>query len=517
MSDRRTSIVDIRAILMQLRAGVSQRQIERELKLNRRTVKKYQAWAASHNLLTGELPPLEELQALLEQAMPGSPPPHNVSTVERYRGWVEKWVKEKVESKAIYQRLREKGFGGSYMAVYRFVRQLKGQPLRATVRVERQPGEEVQVDFGYAGYLLDPATGKPRRAWVFVMTLAWSRHQYVEFVWDQKVETWLKCHQHGFEYFGGVPERVVIDNLKAAIVKAVRDDPAVQASYQECALHYGFRIAPCRPRTPQHKGKVEQGGVHYVKRNFLGGREITSLSQANRDGLIWCQTTAGLRRHGTTKEQPLQRFEETERDRLQPLPATAYELAVWKQLTLNRDCYVEFEQSYYSAPHRLIGQSLWVCANLKQVRIYDQNYHLVATHERAGQAGSRQTHLDHLPPELVPGLTLSREGSRQQAHLIGPATSRIVDIYLADPVVDRLPTVGRLLALQEPYGPTRLEAACVRALAFGDPNYRTIKQILEKGLEQAPSPALPASAPASTFVRSPEELLGPHLGAARWN
>jgi hypothetical protein len=349
------------------------------------------------------------------------------------------------------------------------------------------------------------------------MTLAWSRHQYVEFVWDQKVETWLKCHQHGFEYFGGVPERVVIDNLKAAIVKAIRDDPAVQASYQECALHYGFRIAPCRPRTPQHKGKVEQGGVHYVKRNFLGGRERTSLNQANADVLVWCQTTAGLRRHGTTKEQPLQRFEQTERDRLQSLPETPYELAVWKQLTLNRDCYVEFEQSYYSAPHRLIGQLLWVCANLKHVRIYNQHYHLVATHDRAEQAGSRQTHLDHLPPELVPGLTLSREGSRQQAHLIGPATSRIVDIYLADPVVDRLPTVGRLLALQEPYGPTRLEAACVRALAFGDPNYRTIKQILEKGLEQAPSPALPASAPASTFVRSSEELFGPHLGAARWN
>ena len=517
MSDRRTRIVDIRAILMQLRAGVSQRQIERELKLNRRTVKKYQEWAEEHGLLKGELPPLEELQALLEQTIPGVQPPQNVSTVEKYRTLVEKWVKEKVETMAIYQRLQEKGFGGTYMAVYRFVRHLKGQPLRATVRVERQPGEEVQVDFGYAGWLIDPVTGKQRRAWAFVMTLAWSRHQYVEFVWDQKVETWLKCHQHGFEYFGGVPERVVIDNLKAAIVKAIQDDPAVQASYQECALHYGFRIAPCRIRTPQHKGKVEQGGVHYVKRNFLGGREVTTLIQANEAVLVWCRTTAGLRRHGTTKEQPLKRFEETERDRLQPLPETPYDMAVWKQLTLNRDCYVEFEQSYYSAPHRLIGQSLWVCANLKQVRIYDQDYHLMATHERASQAGSRQTHLDHLPPELVPGLTLSREGSRQQAHLIGPATSRIVEIYLADPVVDRLPTVGRLLRLQEQYGANRLEAACVRALAFGDPNYRTLKEMLQKGLEQAASSAIPASPPATTFVRSAEELLGPYLGAARWN
>ena len=509
--------MDIRALLMQLRAGVSQRQIERELKLNRRTVKKYRQWAEAHGLLTGELPPLEELQALLVTTIAEAAPPQHVSTVESYRTVVEKLVNEKVETRAIYQRLQEKGFSGTYMAVYRFVRQVKGQPLRATVRVERQPGEEVQVDFGYAGWLIDPVTGKQRRAWAFVMTLAWSRHQYVEFVWDQKVETWLLCHRHGFEYLGGVPERVVIDNLKAAIVKAIQDDPAIQASYQECALHYGFRIGPCRPRTPQHKGKVEQGGVHYVKRNFLGGREVTTLSQANEEVLVWCGTTAGLRRHGTTKEQPLQRFEETERDRLQPLPTSPYELAVWKKLTLNRDCYVEFEQSYYSAPHRLIGQLLWVCANLKQVRIFDTKYNLVASHERASQPGSRQTHLDHLPPELVPGLTLSREGSRQQAHLIGPTTSRIVEIYLADPVVDRLPTVGRLLRLQEQYGANRLEAACVRALAFGDPNYRTIKQILEKGLEHAPSPAIPTYPPATTFVRSPEELFGPQLGAARWN
>jgi transposase len=205
---------------------------------------------------------LGELQALLEQTLPGSQPPQNVSTVESYRAVVEQWVKEKVETRAIHQRLQEKGFEGGYMAVYRFVRHLKGQPLRATVRVERPPGEEAQVDFGYAGWLIDPVTGKQRRAWAFVMTLSWSRHQYVEFVWDQKAETWLLCHRHAFEYFGGVPERVVIDNLKAAIVKAIRDDPAVQASYQECTLHDGFRIAPCRVRMPQHKGMARPKNNH---------------------------------------------------------------------------------------------------------------------------------------------------------------------------------------------------------------------------------------------------------------
>lgn len=517
MTDRRKGVMDIREILMQLQKGTSQRQIAEALGINRRTVKKYKAWAEAHQLLGGELPPLAELQALLDQTMPETEPPQNVSTVEPYRAKVEQWVKEKVEVKAMHERLKEQGYAGSYMAVYRYVRRIKGNPLRATVRVERAPGEEGQVDFGYAGKMIDPETGQLRRTWLFVMTLSWSRHQYVEFVFDQKVETWLRCHRHAFEYFGGVPERVVIDNLKAAIVKAVQDDPAVQASYQECALHYGFRVAPCRVRTPEHKGKVEQGGVHYVKRNFLGGREATTITQANQDILAWCETTAGLRRHGTTKEQPLKRFNEVEQARLQPLPDTAYDLAVWKELSLNRDCYVEFEGSYYSAPHRLVGQKLWLCANLKQVRLFDQGYKLVATHDRASHPGTRRTQVDHLPPQKVPGLQLSRPLARQQALRIGPATTQIVDIHLADPVLERLPTVGRLLRLAERYGDKRLEAACARALAFGDPNYRTIKRILQQGKENEPHPNLPASPPASAFVRTPDDLFGPELGAARWN
>ena len=123
----------------------------------------------------------------------------------------------------------------------------------------------------------------------------------------------MQCHCHAFDYFGGVPQRVVIDNLKSAILRATQDDPLVQHAYRECAMHYGFLIAPCRVRTPQHKGKVEQGGVHYMARNFLGGREATDIAQANRDVQVWCREVAGQRTHGTTRQKSLQRFEQTER------------------------------------------------------------------------------------------------------------------------------------------------------------------------------------------------------------
>ena len=235
------------------------------------------------------------------------------------------------------------------------------------MRVETRPGEEAQVDFGYGGMMLDPESQTERKTWAFVMTLSWSRHQYVEFVYDQKVATWLRCHRNAFGFFKGVPQRVVIDNLKAGIAKLSCDAPEAQQAYRECAEHYGFLITPCRPRTPQHKGKVEQGGVHYVKRNFLGGREPTT--QANRDVQRWCLTTAGERIHGTTREQPLVRFA-TEQGTLQALPGAPYDLAIWEQVKAHRDCRIVFDNAYYSTPFRLVGQKLWVRGDTMQVGSY---------------------------------------------------------------------------------------------------------------------------------------------------
>ena len=517
MTNRRKDTMDIRELLLHIRAGSSNRRIERDTGIDRRTVKTYRGWATGQGLLAGPLPPLEELQPLLDQTMPKQLPPQNVSTAEDYRELIEQLLKQNVEIAAIQCRLEERGYTGSYWAVYRLAQKIKPSTPAATVRVETKPGEEAQVDFGYAGRLADPATGELRRAWAFVMTLSWSRHQYTEFAFDQKVETWLRLHRNAFTWLGGVPQRIRIDNLKAAIVKAVWDDPEVQHSYRGCAEHYGFLITPCRPYTPQHKGKVEQGGVHYVKRNFLGGREPTSLIQANQDVLVWCNSKAGLRIHGTTKEKPLLRFQEVEQAYLQPLPETPYDLVIWKKVTLGRDCYVNFDRAYYSAPHRLKSQELWVCGGIQQVRIYTLNRELVATHERAQRPGERHTHLDHLPPEKIPGLLLNRDDCRAAAAEVGPATQQVVHDLLEDPVVDRLHTVGRLLKLRPKFGDDRLEAACERALYFGDPAYKTVKRILSEGLESQPLPVAVTLPAATTFTRSADELVHHLFGGESWN
>ena len=169
--------MDIREIINRVRAGNSGHQISRELGIDRRTVKRYREWAKEQGLLEGEMPPIEELQRRLAESMAELKPPQTVSSVEPYRELVEKLLAEKVAVKAIYERLKERGFEGSSSAVYRFARGIKKHKPEATVRVERAPGEESQVDFGYAGQMIDAQTGELRRSWAFVMTLSWSRHQ----------------------------------------------------------------------------------------------------------------------------------------------------------------------------------------------------------------------------------------------------------------------------------------------------------------------------------------------------
>jgi transposase len=505
--------MDVYEVLRLVKRDKSDRHIASALRLNRKTVGKYRSWAEAEGLLTGELPGRDELHQRLQTTWPGKLPPQNVSSVAPYREIIVSLREQGVETAAIHQRLVDDyGYTGSYSSVWRYVDAMEPQRPEVVVRVAVKPGEEAQCDFGYAGLLIDPATGELRRAWVFVMTLSWSRHQYVEFVFDQKVETWLLLHRHALEYFGGVVERVVVDNLKAAIIRACWDDPQVQRSYRECAEHYGFLIAPCRPGTPEHKGKVEQGGVHYVKRNFLAGRKPLVITDANQAAWRWLEQVAGQRRHGTTQEKPLERFRKVEQAALHPLPAVPYEPGTWKQVKLHRDCYLSFNRAFYSAPYALVGQSLWVRCGLRTVEVYTQDYQRVAIHDRARQPGERVTNIYHLPPEKVDGLLLSRPLCREQALAVGPATTVVIEGLLNHRPEDRLRTAGRVLRLAQSYTPQRLEAACQRAVHFDDPSFLTVKRILEQGLDLEPVCALAKPAPAQVFVRSPQEFARVLLG-----
>jgi len=246
--------------------------------------------------------------------------------------------------------------------------------------------------------------------------------------------------------------------------------------------------------------------------------EGTTLPEANRRLHDWLFHTAGLRVHGTTRETPLARFEQIERATLLPLPTTPYDPAVWKRCLLHRDGHVQFEKSYYSAPSRFVGQTLWLRAGLREIRLFSEQYELVATHPHATQPGQRFTQPDHFPPHLARALLLTHDNCQAQADAIGPSAGQVIAELLASRPVDRFRTAMRILGLTDDFTPARLEAACTLGLAHGDPSYRTLKRLLRDGLESLPLPA-PAAPAAETlvFARSPEELAQAILGGAAWN
>jgi transposase len=500
-----------RQVLVRLRQGDTDREIARAGLMGRPKVAAFRALAIERGWFVPDTPLPEDAAiaaALGERRRARS----TVSSVEPYREVVRRWAAQDVSGVAIHGALcREHGYRGSYSAVRRMLSAIgASRPPEATVPLLFAPAEAAQVDFGAGPVLVDPALERPRRTWCFVMTLCWSRHQYVEFVWDQTVATWLGCHRRAFEWFGAVPERLIIDNPKCAITRACSHDPLVQRAYAECAEGYGFRIEACPPADPAKKGIVE-AGVKYVKGNFLPTRSFRDLADLNAQARAWVMAQAGVRIHGTTREQPLERFA-VERPLLRGLPAIAPDLGSWHAVILHRDCHAQHERVLYSAPFTLVGKPLWLRATDTCITLYE-DYRLVATHPRGRKPGSRFTVLEHLPPAAQAFFARDRSWCVKQATAVGPACAELIERLLADRIVERLRAAQGLLRLAERYGAARLEAACVRALYHASPFYRTVKTILAGGFDQQPLPAMtePANpyAAGARFVRDAQTLFNP--------
>lgn len=478
----------IRDVIYRVRQGQSDRQIARDLGVSRLTVKKYRALGEAEGYLAGGVLPTNAELAAAIGSVP--PPPRPVSSVAPYREVVEKLLADGVELTAILARLHEDyHYAGSYSSLRRFVHQIQPVTPEVHLRMETGPGEEAQVDFGSVGQLVDLRRGVARLAYVFVMTLCFSRHQYAELVFDQKIATWVGCHRRAFDSFGGVPRRIVPDNLKAAVVEASFDNPVLGEAYRRLAQHYGCLISPTRPRTPEHKGKVESG-VHYVQRNFMAGQQFADIDVANERLGVWVSDVAGTRHHGTTGQAPLALFHARERAALIPLPAEPFDLLEVRPVKVHQDCHVQIAGSFYSVPWRLVGHTLDAFIGERVVELY-QDADLVTTHLRAHAPGEWHTRLEDYPADKAAFLLRTPQRCREIAQRLGPATSQAVETLLSERPLDRLRSVQGILRLEESVGPRRLEAACERALHFGDVRYRRIKDILNAALDQEPIPTSP--------------------------
>ncbi len=505
------------------RLSTPMREVARLLKMSPRIEKGYREALIAAGLLHGapeSLPALEELKAAVLSAMPRPAlPPQQVSAIESWRPRIEALYAKGVGPRAIHDRLRLEHieFLGSYAQVKRLWRAIKRargvQAEDVTIPVETTEGQIAQVDFGYVGKLLDPATRTLRKAWCFVMVLGFSRKIVVRIVFDQKVETWLRLHVESFEELGGVPEMIVPDNLKAAVVRAAFaiDGPgtALNRSYRELAKHYSFKVDPTPPRAPKKKGKVESG-VKYVKRNFFRGRDESDATEVAKELARWVTEIADKRTHGTTQRRPGEVFAEVEKQHLRALPALPYESVTWHEAKVHADTHVSFDGRLYSVPWRLLGRAVWVRATKTTVTIYCDDDR-VATHSRRGPA-RRSTHEEHLPEHRRDARHRSREYWEERADALGPEVGKLVrEVFDSDDVLLQLRAVQAIVGYLEGFPVERVRAACVRASFYAITSYGGIKQILTRALDREPLPnmVMPkvGELDAPRFARNIAELM----------
>jgi len=488
---------EYREALYRMRRGESDRQISRDGVLGRnklgrlRSLAVQEGWLDPATALPNEAVLLESLTARRQAQIPVVGAKQS-SSVTPFIELIERWHSQGVHGVAIHAALaRNNGYTGHYSSVRRYLTKIKDRRIDATMILDFAPGEAAQIDFGAGPLVFDASSRTLAKTWFFVMTLCFSRHQYVEFVRDQTVATWLKCHHHALRHFGGTPKRLIIDNPKCAITRAVVDDPEVQRAYAETAEGYGFLVSPCPPADPAKKGRVESG-VKYIKNNFLPLREFVDLNDINRQVGEWVMHSAGQRIHGTTRETPIALFD-TERAYLQALPARPPEVCTWSRVKVHRDSHVQVDYCLYSVPFKLIGSEVMARATSGMVEVFNLEHGLVASHLRCLRRGQHATLDDHLPPAAQAWKMRTPRYCLQQAEAIGPACLALVTRLFGDRVLDRLRNVQGLLRLAEKFGDDRLEAACLVMKDVDIVSVRTARLMLEKGLDRAPAKPTPPS------------------------
>lgn len=374
----------------------------------------------------------------------------------------------------IYQDLvGEVGFAGSYQSVKRYARRLRRTQPQRVWRVEVEAGEEAQVDFGTGAWVMDPLKGSRRRPWVLRVALSFSRKAYSEAFFGQNTENFIRGLENAWRAFGGVSRTLNLDNLKAAVLRADWADPELNPKLASFARHYGFAILPCRPRTPEHKGKIERG-FSYLKGNALRGRSFPSLAAHNEHLRQWERSVADQRIHGTTRQQVCVRFAQ-EQPALLPLPPALFPVFQEARRGVHRDSYIEIERAFYAVPPEYIQRTVWARWDRREVRVFNERWEQIVLHRRLERGQFSQAlglGGGHGP--------LDRQIAYWQgrAQALGEPCGQWAAGVLERKGPIGLRTLMGLLALADTHPFRAINDACTRALARGAWRLRDVRALL---------------------------------------
>jgi transposase len=468
--------------------GLSQRQIAQSCAVGQATVSEYLKAAAAAGLKWPDVADWDEGRFVASLTPPrGISAPQKQSPEPDYAAIRrELQTKKHVTLQLLWEEYRDQ-----YPDGYRYSRfcdlyrgWLRTQEL--VLRHEHRAGEKLFVD--YAGDTIpvhDPATGAVAPAEIFVAVLGASNYTYSEATWTQGLADWIGVHMRAFEFFGGVPEIVVPDNLKSGVTKACRYEPGVNRTYEEMATHYGVAVVPARRGKPRDKAKAE-AGVLLVERWIVAAlrqRKFFSLGEVNqniRELLVRLNDRPFRKREGSRRSL----FESLDKPALRPLPAERYQYGDWETHRVNIDYHVVFDHHWYSVPYQLTQQEVEVRGTATTVEIFHRGVR-VASHARSSVPHRATTLNEHRPKAHQRHLEWTPSRLVDWAGKTGPATAELFDRILAS---KRHPEQGYrsclgILRLGKRYPDQRLEAAARRALALNACSYHSVKSMLEHNLD----------------------------------
>lgn len=471
-------------------AGLSQRRVAQALNLGLGTVSNYLkraqqaqlSWPLPHDLdertLGRLLFPTQPITGQRRFSEPDYPAVH------------EELKRKGVTKQLLWQEYREQhpDDGYSYAQFCHRYLEWQGKQKRSMRQLHRA-GEKMFVDYcGPTMAVVNPDSGEVRNAQIFVAVLGASNYTFACASWSQNQADWLNAHVQSFEFFGGVPELIVPDNLKSGVSKTHRYEPDINPAYQQMASHYGVAVVPARPYKPKDKSKAEVA-VQIVERWIMARLRhqtfftLASLNQAIRLLLDDLNQRPFKKLPGTRRSQ----FEQLDQPTLRPLPSHPYEYAEIKQARVHIDYHVEYDKHYYSVPHHLVKERVEVQATASAIAICHHGQR-IASHPRSYRKGSHSTCAEHMPHSHRAMGAWSPERFLQWATDIGESTREVVRHILQEKR-HKEQSYRRILALlsnAKKYGRDRLNNACRRALTINSPTRSSVESILKNGLDQLP-------------------------------
>ena len=434
--------------------GKSQRKISKELKIHRNTVNRI---LGAISLGKNNPDPIQKNKIL-----------------DQYKEDIEYYLSIGYSGKQIYQKLVSKDVNISYQSVARYLNGYKSKG-EVYVPLNMPPGEEAQVDFGYFGLFVK--NGKSVKVWCFNMVLSHSRYAYYCLVTNQSVSTFINCHIKAFEYFGGVPATVKLDNLRAGVLKVDLYEPIFQHQYSEFLSYYGSSGVTARPRRGQDKGKVESG-VKYVKGNFLKVIEHNDFYKLEKELQSWNTSICNKRLHGTTRKIPMDVFNNIERAELLQLPSERYEILHIEYRKVNSLAHINFRYNYYSVPYEFAKEEIRIESNGSLLRVY-KGSEQIALHQISDSEGNYITNENHKPPYKQ---NKSREYYMEMMQNIGNYAVIFMEALEKHRPRHWHHMIRGVIHLQKQHTNEAIDKSCERALLFNAFSYQSVKQICEKKL-----------------------------------